>query len=155
VVVAAARRRARPLAVAAGAGGAVLLAVAAAGFWWLDGLAATRDLYAAGVAARRPAAYFALAGNPAALALAAGPAAAAGLAALRDRRLWLLAGAAAAAVLAADLSGLSVGEVERIWLPFVPWLVLGTAALGGRARPWLAAQVAAGLVLQAWLVTPW
>ena len=38
------------------------------------------------------------------------------------------------AVVLADLSGMSKAEVERIWLPFLPWVMLATAALPvGRA----------------------
>ena len=52
-------------------------------------------------------------------------------------RVVLLAGAAVLCVLAADLSRMSKAEVERIWLPFVPWLLLSTALLPGAALvPW-------------------
>ena len=139
---------------------AVLAAAAAAGFSWFDGLAATRAAYWSGVGAERPGRYLTLVGNPGALALATGPAVAAGLAPApvggpRRARAWrpaLLPAAAAAAVLVADVSQLSRGEVERIWLPFVPWLAL--AAPGSR-RGWLAAQVAVALALQACLASPW
>jgi hypothetical protein len=97
----------------------------------------------------------ALAGNPAALALATGPAVAAGLAtALRaaDRSARLLPGAVLGALVLADLSQMSRGEVERIWLPFVPWLAL--AAPGDR-RGWLVAQAGLALLLQVALVSPW
>ena len=66
--------------------------------------------------------------------------------------LLLLPLTALAAVTLADLSQLSRGEVERIWLPFAVWI--GAAAVGDR-RPWLAAQAATGLVVQAALVSPW
>ena len=88
-------------------------------------------------------------GNPAALACAIGPATAAGLASLRRHRdgaLLLLVGGAAIGVLAGDVSQLSRGEVERIWLPFVPWLAVAAAASteacvarsSARRRPWVA-----------------
>ncbi len=95
--------------------------------------------------------------NVAAFAVALGPAAVVGLARLRDRRIWLLVGAVAFAVALADLSLLSKGEVERIWLPFAPWILLGTVALGARRsrRGWLAAQVAFALAIQMWVVSPW
>src|SRR5690606_28146260 len=64
---------------------AALMGAAAAGFWWFDGLAATRRAYWSGIGAIRPAGYTTLAGNPAALALATGPAVAAGLATLASR----------------------------------------------------------------------
>ncbi|MGN9777007.1 hypothetical protein ACTMS0_14780 [Micromonospora sp. H33] len=54
--------------------------------------------------------------------------------------------AAALAVLAADLSGLSKAEVERIWLPFAVWLLVAAAHLPPRThRWWLAGQ--AGIAL--------
>jgi hypothetical protein len=147
-------------AACVGAGGvAVLAAAAAAGFSWFEGLAATSAAYWSGVGAERPGWYLTLVGNPGALALATGPAVAAGLAlavgGMRRARAWrpaLLPAAAAAAVLVADVTQLSRGEVERIWLPFVPWLAL--AAPGSR-RGWLAAQVAVALALQACLASPW
>ena len=132
----------------------VLAAFAAAGFWWPDGLAATSDLYHGGNAARRPYAAFGLI-SLAAFALALGPAAAAGAARLRDRRVWLLVGAALLSVGAADLSGLSRGETERIWLVFVPWVGLAAAALVVRRRAWLAAQLALAIALQAGVRSPW
>lgn len=128
-VVAVARRRWDVLGAACAGGLLVLGGVGLAGFWWFDGLAATHDRYWAGIGARRPFAYFAPLGNPAALAICVGPAAVVAVARLRDRRLWLLVGGALAAVVVADLSGLSKAEVERIWLPFAPWLLVATAAL--------------------------
>ena len=41
----------------------------------------------------------------------------------------LLPGAALLAILAADLSGYSKAEVERIWLPFAVWLLAGASDL--------------------------
>ena len=150
-------RAAALAAWAAGGASAVVGLAAAAGFWWPDGLAATGRAYWSGVGGHRPGLYLTLAGNPAALALATGPAVAAGLAATlaRMRSAWrpvLLPGAALAAVGAADLSQMSRGEVERIWLPFVPWLAL---AAPGNHRGWLAAQVALALALQSLLASPW
>jgi hypothetical protein len=145
------------VAWAAAATAAVLGVAAAAGFRWPAGLAATGDAYWAGIGSRRPAAYLTLVGNPAALALATGPAVAAGLAVTLGRARWmwrpaLLPAAALTAVLVADLSQMSRGETERIWLPFVPWLAL---AAPGHRRGWLAAQVALALVLQTTLDSPW
>lgn len=132
---------------------AVVAAFTAGGFFWPDGLHATRKLYDAGIASRRPYADFLLI-NLAAFFVALGPAALAGLMRLRDRRVWVLAGAAIATVIAAELSGLSRGETERIWLPFVPWIMVGTVALGG-SRRWLVLQVLLGLVVQATVRSPW
>ena len=90
--------------------------------------------------------------NLAAFALVVGPATAVALPRLRGRGVWLLAGAALVAVALADVSGLSKAEVERIWLPFAPWLLI---AAGGLPRRWLAAQVVLGLALQAGVRSPW
>jgi hypothetical protein len=155
VVLAVAAGRRRPVALAwAGAGVTLVLgAFAAARFNWIDGLQATREQYLAGVAGRRPYADF-LVISAAAFALATGPAVAAGIARLRAPGVWLLAGGALAALVAADLSGMSKGETERIWLPFAPWLLVATAALCG-SRGWLAAQIALALALQLGVRSPW
>ena len=162
VVIARARRTDRParspgLLVPFAVG--VLLPLGAAGviagFWWMEGLRATEHAYWSGIGGQRPAGYLTLAGNPAALALAAGPAVAVGLAGVltsADRRARLLPAAALGAVLVANVSQMSHGEVERIWLPFVPWLAL--AAPGDR-RGWLAAQAGLALLVQAALASAW
>ena len=155
VVLAIAAGRRRPDAVAWAAGGVAIVfaAFAAARFNWFDGLAATREEYLAGISRRRPYPDFLLI-SLAAFALAAGPAVVAGLARLRDRGMWFLAGGALVALAAADLSGMSKGETERIWLHLVPWLLVATVALRG-SRGWLAAQVALALALQLMLRSPW
>jgi methylthioxylose transferase len=155
LAVALARRRIRPLLVGALGVAAVAGAFALAGFWWLDGLERARELYRGGLSPSRPYATF-LVVSVAALAVAVGPATAVGLARLRDRRLWPLPGAVLAAVAFADVSGLSKGETERIWLPFVPWLLVACAAIGGEraGRGWLAAQVALAIGLQAAIRSP-
>jgi hypothetical protein len=154
IAVAASRRRLRPLVVAGAAMLVVGVTFAAFGFSWLDGLRATRAEYADSIAALRPYGYFVFA-NIAAFAVTLGPAPVAGLATLRDRRMWLLVGAGIVAVLAADLSGLSKGEVERIWLPFWPWVALAACALASRIRLWLAAQAVLAIGVQTFLGTPW
>ncbi|MFV2110034.1 hypothetical protein [Micromonospora sp. LOL_015] len=61
---------------------------------------------------------------------------------------------AAAAIVAADLSGLSKAEVERIWLPFVVWLLVATAHLpAGARRWWLAGQATTALAVNHLLLT--
>ncbi|MFY1636479.1 hypothetical protein ACN27F_24925 [Solwaraspora sp. WMMB335] len=61
---------------------------------------------------------------------------------------------AAVAIGAADLSGLSKSEVERIWLPFVVWLLVATAHLPERSRRWwLAGQAATALAVNHLLFT--
>lgn len=155
VVVVVGRRPRTAVAAALGAA-AVTAGFVAAGFWWFDGLAATRAEYVAGAGGYRPFWYFATLGNPAAFALTLGPAVVVALVRLRDRRLWLLVGGALAGVVLADVSGMSKGEVERIWLPFVPWLAASTAALPHRScRWWLATQVGLALALQLTLESPW
>jgi hypothetical protein len=70
--------------------------------------------------------------------------------------VWPLPVAALLAVLAADLSGLSKAEVERIWLPYAIWLLVATAWLPSRYRPgWLAAQALTALAVNHLLVTGW
>jgi hypothetical protein len=157
LAVLALRRSSRRPLLTAGAGFAVVpLLFMAAGFDWFAGLAATRDAYLAGVAPGRPDRYFVVS-NLVVFAVAVGPAAVAGLTWLRDRATWWLVGGALAGVLAADLSTMSKGEVERIWLPAVPFVVLATTAIRGRrARQlWLAAQLVAAVLLQATLDAPW
>ncbi len=157
LAVAWAERRVRPLAVAAVGGVAVALVFLAAGYWWLDGFATAREQYLATVSISRPYGYF-LVNNLAAFAIAAGPALAIALWRLRDRRLWLLVGGAAAAIAIANLSGMSKGEVERIWLPFLPWIMLAAAALpqGLRAqRTLLATQAGVALAVQIAVGTVW
>ncbi|HYZ93985.1 MAG TPA: hypothetical protein VFA34_16555 [Actinomycetota bacterium] len=152
--VAIARRHVRPLVVAGLAMTTVGAVFAMFGFSWIDGALATRAEYAASIAAARPYGYFLLA-NIAAFAIVIGPGPLGGLGALRDRRVWLLVGAALAAVLAADLSGMSKGEVERIWLPFWPWAALAAAGLSSRIRMWLGAQAVLAIGIQTFIGTPW
>ncbi len=159
LAVVAATRRWRAAGIAALGVGAVVLAFTLAGFWWFTGLEHVRVIYAASAAAGRPYDYFVWA-NLAAVAFAVGPAALAGIrrAAASPRALplgaLLLAVGGLAALLAADLSGLSKAEVERIWLPFAIWLTIPCALLP-RARPWLAAQAGLALAVNHLLLTVW
>jgi hypothetical protein len=94
--------------------------------------------------------------NLSALAIAVGPAIAPALRRLRTTGPALLVAGALAGVALADLSLLSKGEVERIWLPWVPWILVATLALPHRRRhPWLAAQAATGIALQLALRSSW
>jgi methylthioxylose transferase len=158
LVVAVDRATLRPIALAVVGAVPVFGIFAAAGFWWVDGLLATKDRYFAGVAGDRPYLTFLIA-NLAAFAIVVGPAAAVALARLRARGMWLLAGGALGAIAIADLSGMSKGEVERIWLPFAPWVLLAGAALVGRSAGstvgWLAAQAGAAIFLATWVRIPW
>jgi methylthioxylose transferase len=142
------------------------------GFWWFDGLRLTNKFYWIGSAYFRTWTYFLL-GNVAVLLIAIGPAVIAGIVSLRDRKLWPVVGGALLCILAAEASQYSKGEVERIWLLFMPWLVPavaslvrpganGAATVGSSAgstpaatTKWLACQVALALVLQATLRSKW
>ncbi|MEU7476153.1 hypothetical protein AB0A63_09225 [Lentzea sp. NPDC042327] len=126
---------------------AVVAAFALAGFWWLDGYELVKLRYYQGIGDVRPYWYWVWA-NLAALALVLGPAGIQGL--RRDR--WVVA--AGIAVLAADLSGLSKAETERIWLPFAVWLMVGAARLDHRRR-WLTAQALTALAVNHLVLTNW
>jgi methylthioxylose transferase len=57
---------------------------------------------------------------------------------------------------AADLSGLSKAEVERIWLPYEIWLIPATAWLPpAHRRGWLAVQALTALAVNHLLLTNW
>ncbi|GGQ14299.1 hypothetical protein BKA00_001945 [Actinomadura coerulea] len=178
-VVVLGRPRVRAL-VAAGAG---LVVVPAAftllGFWWPDGVRATLDTYLVSRgSAQRSYAYFLFA-NLAVLGLLTGPAVAHALprtlARLGRGALWrevlgrgprsrafapeaavaALAGAALLGVLVLDASGVTRGEVERIWVPFAAWLTVAAAVDRSRVRAWLAAQAVTALAVQALVLSPW
>jgi hypothetical protein len=150
-----------PLPIAGAAALAVVLAFAALGFAWWEAYPVLVDRYWDGIAATRPASYW-MWGNVGALLVSGGPMLGAGLAVAARRHhgpartVALLAGAAAVTVLVADLSRMSKAEVERIWLPFVPWLTLSLALLPGGWRRWgLALQVTTALVVQHLVYTSW
>jgi methylthioxylose transferase len=152
-----------PLVPAGVAALLVVVVFAAFGFSYVEALPAIHDRYYEGVGGRRPWAYW-MWGDLAALAFSAGPMAFAGVAQLATLRAWdpgartvaWLSGAGAAMVLLADLSQMSRGEVERIWLPFVPWLLLSCALLPEAwRRRGLAVQVVLALAVQHLLFTGW
>lgn len=167
-------RTARPLPWIAGAAAAVFAAFDLAGFAWWAALPVLRARYYAGIASLRPAAYWGWA-DFAALALSAGPVVGPALATVgygvvrrrravpsgtgTDRSRQVVSGlglSAAAAVVLADLSFMSKAEVERIWLPFVPWLLVPTAVLPDRwRRVGLGVQVATAVAIQTLLHTRW
>ena len=156
----------RALPVAALVATGVVLVFAALGFAWWEAFPVLRERYWDGVASRRPPEYWTWA-NLAALSFSAGPVAGAGLARLLQLRggrrlagparvVAVLGTAGWLMVLAADLSQMSRAEVERIWLPFVPWLLVPCALLDRRwRRVGLAAQVLTALVVQHLLDTGW
>ncbi|MEP6666711.1 MAG: hypothetical protein ABJA81_09710 [Nocardioidaceae bacterium] len=164
-------RNVRPLVWAVTAGAAVVLAFLAAGFVWWEALPVVHDRQYTGVAQNRPQTYY-LWGNLAALAWSAGALMFAGVASSLGRRWssWrevvrgvsstrvvvLLTVASVSMVVGAEASGASKGEVERIWLPFVPWLLLGTTLLPESwRRPGLALQVVVAIAVQHLLLTGW
>ncbi|QLD28609.1 hypothetical protein HXZ27_16300 [Micromonospora carbonacea subsp. aurantiaca] len=168
VVVLAGRHR--PTVGWAFAGAApVVAAFTAAGFWWPTGYHLVVERYYQGIAADRAYGYWVWA-NLALVVAAAGPAAAVLLrravlagwraVALRrpgaERATWLLPLAAMAAIVAADLSGYSKAEVERIWLPFTAWLMAGAALIPpADRRTWLAVQAGVALTVNHLLLTGW
>ena len=154
----------RPWAI--GGALAVVAAFAANGFLWWEAYPVLVERYYAGIASERPYAYWVWA-NLAVLGFSAGPVFGAAVAlalsrlrALRDGGalgvLVTLCLAGFAMVLAADLSGMSKAEVERIWLPFVPWVLLGTALLPRWLRiPAFALQLGTALLMQHIVFSQW
>lgn len=143
-----------------------------AGYNWWEGYRLLVERYYQGVGGIRPYSYWVWA-NLACTTIAAGLATVAGLRraavgapgavrALRagtthaSQRLILLTLMALLALLAADLSGMSKAETERIWQPFILWL-LPTAALlpTGTRRGWLTAQAVVALLVNHLLLTEW
>ncbi|GAA0485169.1 membrane protein [Paractinoplanes deccanensis] len=157
---------------------AVVVAMTLLGFSWWDGYHLVRERYYQGLASERPYGYWVWA-NLAAFCLSTGPIAApvlrriagssllAGSLAVPFHRLTtrgagvhgrvaLLVAAFCAAALAADLSGMSKAEVERIWLPFAVWLPAAAVVLPGRDRRWwLTAQAVTALLVNHLVLTAW
>ncbi len=164
---------ARPLPLFAAGSLVVPVAFTVAGFHWWEAYPLLVERYHQGVGGKRPYGYWVWA-NLGTATVAAGLAAVAGLRRslesarsavpelragrpLGDRqRLAALALAALLAVVAADLSGMSKAETERIWLPFVLWLLPAAALLPDRTRRgWLCAQVVLALAVNHLLRTSW
>jgi hypothetical protein len=155
----------RPLPWAVLSAVAVVAAFGVYGFWWWEALPALHDRYWAGVARNRPASYWVW-GNLAALTFSAGPMTWVGFTALGRRARdvgidsasvvrWLVVSTAAMIVIA-DLFQMSKAEVERIWLPFVPWLLIACALLPERwRRAGIAIQVVLAVTVQHLLFTGW
>ena len=159
-------RTARPIGLVLLGVVAVFAAFSVAGFNLFEAYPVLRTRYYAGIASQRPAAYWVW-GDLAALCFSAGPLLGASLAiaarhayarraGVSARVVTRLVGAAAAAIVLADLSFMSKAEVQRIWLPFVPWLLLGTALLPDRWRRLaLGGQIAFAVLLQSLFTTRW
>ena len=161
LAVLAAGRSWRPFPAVALGAVVPVLGFAALGFRWWEAYPVLQDRYWAGIAAGRPASYWFWA-DLAALLICAGPVLGAAVGSLvaegrrSPRAVRLLVAASGVAVLAADASRMSKGEVERIWLPFVPWLLLATACLPPRwRRPMLGVQVVVALLVQHLVLTNW
>ncbi|GGF30700.1 membrane protein [Marmoricola endophyticus] len=163
----------RPLPVAVVAALVPVLVLAAMGFAWWDAYPVLVERYNDGVAMDRPMAYWWW-GNLGALLVSAGPLLGAGLglwaarlggmgravrARLREspeRAVLILVGAAVLTIALADASGMSKAEVERIWIPFIPWLTISLALLPRRWGRWaLGGQVVFALAVQHLLYTSW
>jgi hypothetical protein len=129
--------------------------ISAGGFWWLDGVAATHHAWQLGRGDDRPYLYSFVA-DFAVLAVLVGPATAV---AATSRRLGIVSAVLATAALVSlfvlALTGVTRLEVERIWLPFVPWLVVVTSAFPQRARGWLLVNALCALVFQAVVIDVW
>jgi len=175
-------RNARPFVWAVLGAVVVVGGFALWGFAWWEAYPVLRERYYDGVAHNRPFSYWAW-GNLGAFAVSAGPLAGAAVAqtvaivvrtarsgsgGLHDRvRAWwalprpvlvpvVLAIGGTAMVFLADASGMSKAEVERIWLPFAPWVLVGTALLPPRwRRIGLVVQLATALLVQHTLDTGW
>ncbi|WP_190039861.1 hypothetical protein [Streptomyces fructofermentans] len=164
-------QRLRPLPYVLVGASVVPLALALAGFYWWEAYPLLVERYYQGAGGIRPYGYWVWA-NAACTVLMVGPATVAGLrragtalvravpgppgvpdAAPRTRLAVLLLGTLLA-LLAADLSGMSKAETERIWLPFALWLLAAGAFLP-RPRAWLAAQAVLALLLNHLLLTGW
>ncbi len=132
----------------------VVLAFLSQGFWWVTALTETLVRVRQGVGATRPYEYFLLA-DLACLVVIVGLPTVQAIARLPRRdALWRLVGACLFAVVVSDLTGASRGEVERIWLPFAPYLLVATARLP-HPRRWLAVQIATGALLALVLDAKW
>ncbi len=161
LAVLAAARSWRPLPIAAVAALVVVVAFVPFGFSWWEAFPVLRDRYWDGLASARPGGYWTWA-NLGALTLSGGPLLGAGLATLvalgrrADRVALLLAGAAVLMIVVADLSQMSRAEVERIWLPFLPWLTVSIGVLPEVWRRWgLALQVACAISVEHLFYTDW
>ncbi|MYS33117.1 hypothetical protein K388_04149 [Streptomyces sp. KhCrAH-43] len=165
-------RTARPLPPALLGALVVPVAFTAAGFNWWEAYHVLVERYHQGAGGFRPYWYWVWA-NLACTVIAVGPATVAGL-----RRTFAgapgavrgLRGGEASApdrlvplvlvgmllLLAADLSGMSKAETERIWQPFMLWLLPAAALLPDRGRRgWLAAQAVVALAVNHLLWTGW
>jgi hypothetical protein len=71
-----------------------------------------------------------------------------------ERLAWPVM-AALAGMVALDLSGVTRGEVERIWIPYAVWVIAANAVHRRPARALLLAQAVTALVIEALVRSPW
>ena len=125
-----------------------------AGFSWFDGVHATHRAWELGKGDDRPYLY-SLVADVAVLGVLVGPATAASITRRPGRVPSVLAASSALGLLLLAVSGVTRLEVERIWLPFAPWLVLLTAGIPARGRGWLAVNAACALTFQLLVLDVW
>ncbi|HZG93647.1 MAG TPA: hypothetical protein VEZ46_02945 [Mycobacteriales bacterium] len=148
------RRTGQVLALSAAGLAAVLGSAAALGFNWFAGAAATRVEWARGAGPGRPWLYF-LVSNAVVAAVCVGPAVVAALTRPLGATARLVL-PVLAALAVANVVGVFRGEVERIWLPYVPWVAVAAAGVPRPSvRPWLAVQAATAIAVQAVLLSRW
>ncbi|MFJ4716251.1 hypothetical protein [Streptomyces sp. NPDC088785] len=159
------RARLRPLLLVLPGLAVVPLLFTLLGFQWWEGYRMLTERYYQGAGGIRPYGYWVWA-DLACTALITGPATAAGLRRTTsplvrvrggrtpDVRLAVLVAAAGLCVLAADVSGMSKAETERIWLPLALWLLPACARLP-RPRLWLTGQALLALTVNHLLWTGW
>ncbi len=167
----------RPLPIAFVAALVPVLAFVPFGFRWWEAYPVLTDRYWDGLASSRPGLYWtwadlALLLYSGGLLLGAGIAVLgwrlvqqrrasgagtdAGLATDPDRVVLFLAAAGVLMVLIATSSQMSRAEVERIWLPFIPWVTLSLALLPERwRRVGLAVPIVSALLLEHLLYHSW
>ena len=169
----------RPLPIAAGAALLPVLAFVPFGFRWWEAYPVLTDRYWDGLASRRPGLYWTW-GDLALLLYSGGALLGAGVAVLAwrllaqrraeqtakadgseapadpDRAVLILAAAGVLMVLIATSSQMSRAEVERIWLPFIPWVTVSLALLPERwRRVGLAVPIVSALLLEHLLYHSW
>jgi methylthioxylose transferase len=153
-----------------------VLAFVPFGFSWWEAYPVLTDRYWDGLASQRPGPYWTWA-NLALLLYSGGVLLGAGVAVLGwrllrqwraaragdaagrqdpDRTVLILAAAGVMMVLIATSSQMSRAEVERIWLPFIPWITLSLALLPDRwRRVGLAVPIVSALLLEHLLYHSW
>ncbi|MGA8847458.1 MAG: hypothetical protein WB471_12660 [Nocardioides sp.] len=151
-----------------------VLAFVPFGFSWWEAYPVLTDRYWDGLASDRPGLYWTWA-DLALLLYSGGALLGAGVAVLLwhvvqqrrtaqagaagsdpDRAVLVLATAGVLIVLIATASQMSRAEVERIWLPFVPWVTLSLALLPERwRRVGIAVPIVSALLLEHLLYHSW